>query len=1235
MANGLNVFSLNVRGLRNKKKRRIYFNTFKKKKYDIICLQETHITECVKDEWMREWKDGFVYQTGTPNSLGQVILFSKRVNAFTVIESNERYLATVVNIKNKQSVIINVYAPNGNNEKEHFFASIREKLKNLAFDEIILCGDFNCVIDNEIDIIAGEKHNRETVKTFNDMIDSSNIFDAWRLFHPNEKKFSWSTKNPFIARRLDYVFVSENIFDMVTECSLVSMPFSDHRGCFIHVKENEIIRGRGYWKFNNSLLSDPIYVNEINTFIEQYQGEYKDPQTDYEILKIKIKELTMAYSKQKSINRKHECAALYIELNDIDNHLSKFPHDVDAHAKKEHLKLKLELIEINKAKGAHVRARIKIVEEWEKNNKFFLGIEKARANSKIMEQVKDEQGNILTKQADIQNRQTRFFEDLYKKRINEQDMENKIDTFTEGCNVPKLSENQKETCELPLTENEILQGLKKMSNGSAPGSDGLTIEFYKFFWSRIKTFLIKCYQSSLEKGLMPISQRSAIITLIHKGKDLPRDEMKNWRPISLTNSDYKLLAKCLALRMNNVIDSIVNPDQVGYIKGRQSSTLLRMIDDVIDQTNTRNKPGLLATIDMYHAYDCISKEFMLKTFKKFGFGPNFISWVELLMKDTRSCTSYAGWLSSYFPVESGIRQGCPFSSSAFVLALEILAIKIRQSNQVKGINLGKLFNQDNLTDLLKIALYADDVTLFLADEQDLANALSIFRAFKDVSGLSLNVSKCEAMWLGSFKNRQDYYYDFNWKTKIKILGVFFSNNTPASKIEENYTNRIAKIKRLIAIWEKRDLSIMGKILIVKTYLLSQLVYFMQAFIVPEKILIEINRLLFRFIWKKKNNNKKAFEKVKRTIMCADYSFGGLKMIDVIQMQKAFVLQWVPRLSSSKSEHNWAKIPRLIFSSHGRNLECLYSNISSKRFKGLRFIKSLFWTEVLIAFLDNNDHSLNPEFNPMIWNNTNFLYNGSVLFFSEWAKKGIIKIQDLLANDSCISYESIIEILGNSPARPLEYITVSSVVNAFIRKNRDISNNSNYLANTPIFRGKKITQARDFRKALNSQNNPVPCSVNFWKRKFNYKVTESDWKTAFVTTKETRLRVLQWKLLHNIYPTNIMLSKMRITDNNYCSYCHGIVDYIEHFFFFCPNTREFWKQIENYILGKHHIHLQLDITCILFGIQNLNIFPTENKHAINNIILIGKMCISIFKKTKKHASLFHLFEKEFQIRESNR
>ena len=118
-----------------------------------------------------------------------------------------------------------------------------------------------------------------------------------------------------------------------------------------------------------------------------------------------------------------------------------------------------------------------------------------------------------------------------------------------------------------------------MKNGSAPGCDGITVEFLKMFWTRISDLLTLSFNSAFEKGNLSSSQRKAVITLIHKGKDLARDNLKNWRPISFTNSDYKLLAKCLALRLD-VLNDVVNADQVGYVKGRRVSTLLRLIDDV-------------------------------------------------------------------------------------------------------------------------------------------------------------------------------------------------------------------------------------------------------------------------------------------------------------------------------------------------------------------------------------------------------------------------------------------------------------------------------------------------------------------------------------------------------------------------------------------------------------------------------------------------------------------------------
>ena len=1237
MADGLVLLSLNVNGLRSKTKRKAVFNLFKQKKYDIICLQETYITESVKDEWMNEWKGEFIYQAGTSRSCGEIILFSEKVSDISVVASTNRFLAASFKVKNRQSVVINVYAPNNKMDKESFFNQLPDKIKNLNCDDIILCGDFNCVINNEQDNISGENHHKDTVNAFNDLVNSCNLHDVWRTFNPEAKEYTWARKNRtegIVARRLDYIFASENTTDIITECNIVSVPFSDHRGCWMRIQESDIERGRGYWKFNNSLLQDQDYVKEMNIFLRQYRGEHQAAQLDFDILKVRIKEFTINFSKIKCCQRRNNYLTLYNELNDLDKILSTQPHCLVTLEKRDKTKMKLEVIELEKTRAAQVRSRANWIEYGERNNKFFLALEKIRAKAKIMEQIIDENGHVQNSQKDIHNSQRNFFAELYSKKIEEDGIENKIFDFMQDCEVPRLSEEQRNRCEAPLTENELLIALKEMKNGSAPGSDGITIEFIKMFWNNIKHFMLNSFLEALEKGSLSISQRNAIITLIHKGKDLPRNRLNNWRPISLTNSDYKIFAKCLAIRMKRVVNDIIHPDQVGYLKGRQVSSLLRLIDDAIDQSNIQNKPGVLATIDMYHAFDCVSKEYMLKAFETFGFGPTFVNLVSTLMKDTRSCVNYAGWLSSYFPVESGIRQGCPFSPLAFILALELLAIKIRHSRKVKGLSLLTGTHTDN-SELLKVALYADDLTLFLTDETDLRTALDILNGFKYISGLSLNLSKCEAMWIGRNKHRNDTFCGFKWKSKIKILGTYFSNDKNASSIEDNYRERIAKIKRLISTWEKRNLSIMGKIIVVKTFLISQLVYFMQAFIIPDKVLTEINRILFRFVWKKRDNNKKAFEKVKRTVLCNDYKQGGLKMIDIKQLQISFILHWIKRLTTSNTKDKSTLIPRMIFSTHGPNFACFHSNVGSKVFKGLNHINSLFWSTVLRTWLDNNHSVKEAEFNPMLWNNKHFLYGSNVLFFKEWAEKGLISIHDISSQNKLISYNNICDILGHNANRILEYNVIHAVVNRYLTNNDITRGKIKNLNNTPIFNNKKCNLAKDFRESMLSSTKNQPCSFNFWKRKFNYEITESDWQKSFNSTKETRLRVLQWKLLHNIYPTNIMLSKMRVTNTNFCSYCTETKDYIEHFFYLCPIIRKFWKDTELYILGKIGVQLQLHIEDVLFGIQSQHA-PLEKIHEkeANHIVLIGKMCISIFKKTKSRIPISVIFEKQCALRNMN-
>ena len=147
--------------------------------------------------------------------------------------------------------------------------------------------------------------------------------------------------------------------------------------------------------------------------------------------------------------------------------------------------------------------------------------------------------------------------------------------------------------------------------------------------------------------------------------------------------------------------------------------------------------------------------------------------------------------------------------------------------------------------------------------------------FNSFSSLKLNSLKTKLMKTGHHI-QDDIVTPFEIVDKIKILGVVFENGKRAINIDENWTGRIEKLTRIIQLWSKRDLSIMGKIVIVKCFLVSQLIYVMQAIGLPEKVLIDVNRQFYKFIRQKRFSNRKAFEKVKRVIVEGNLEDGRLK-----------------------------------------------------------------------------------------------------------------------------------------------------------------------------------------------------------------------------------------------------------------------------------------------------------------------------------------------------------------------
>ena len=251
--------------------------------------------------------------------------------------------------------------------------------------------------------------------------------------------------------------------------------------------------------------------------------------------------------------------------------------------------------------------------------------------------------------------------------------------------VEKLNDEQRKNCEGSLTENECLNALKCFQKNKSPGNDGFTAEFYCFLWNpQLGKTMVNSFNYGFHKGELSISQRQSIIRLIPK-KNKNLLYLKNSRPISLLNVDYKIACEALALGLKKVLPAIINNTQTGYVEGRFIDENIRLISDILNFTADQDIEGIALFIDFEKAFDSLEWKYLFKALDTFQFGSDFKTWVKTLYTNISSCIINNGFASEPFTLKRGVRQGCPLSGLLFILAAELLFCSIRASDHIKGI----------------------------------------------------------------------------------------------------------------------------------------------------------------------------------------------------------------------------------------------------------------------------------------------------------------------------------------------------------------------------------------------------------------------------------------------------------------------------------------------------------------------------------------------------------------------
>ena len=803
--NKLQIVSLNVRGLRGDKRHTV-FRWLADKKFSIALLQETYCTQPFVTKFNKGWNGDVLHcVSDSSHSRGVCILFSKCLDYKLVshYQCNQgRILIVNVEVAGIGYTIVNIYAPNNPQERIKFFTNVKSLIGSHALfpAKLLLGGDFNSVLASE-DRYTKKLDGSST--QLNNLVESMQLFDVWRSKNESSVDFSYidPTCNMHNSR-IDLWLAADTVKHEINSCSIIQAPAPDHKAVVLDTIIQVNTRGKGYWKMNVSVLDDNEYVQLITNVITSTIDEYEHSVSKralWEYLKRLIKEHTIKFCTMKARARHDQIADLEFKLDQVDqglnvNKCSKLQGE------RKVLKLRLDNLYKEKSKGYQIRARAKWVELGETSSAYFCKLEKARQSNNCITSLKDENGHIKTSDMDILSIAHSFYQNLY---TSSQTEDKAIDSYLGSLNTERtLSDLEKDSCEGEITLDECTLAVSKMKINKSPGLDGICIEFYKKFWPVVGKLLVDVFNDSYAEGILPDSERTAVMTLIFKKGE--EDEIGNFRPISLTNVDYRILAFVLSNRLQNIIPSIVNTDQTAYIKGRYMGQNIRLLLDIINNYNTKDKQGFIMTLDFTKAFDTLEWNFMFKVMKFFNFGESFIKWIKLLYEEPISYIKNNGHLSEQISISRGIRQGCPISGLLFILAVEVLALRIRSSISLKGLPIGNKH--------IKISQYADDGVLYLNDKDEIGCAINIISNFGNVAGTLLNIDKCEGMCLGSFNTNMvlKKIFGISCKSSIRCLGIYAGSDY-AKNYQMNWSVKIEKIKSCLERWESRDLTLFGKV----------------------------------------------------------------------------------------------------------------------------------------------------------------------------------------------------------------------------------------------------------------------------------------------------------------------------------------------------------------------------------------------------------------------------------------
>ena len=775
---------------------------------------------------------------------------------------------------------------------------------------------------------------------------------------------------------------------------------------------------------------------------------------------------------------------------------------------------------------------------------------------------------------------TALFEEQCKEGLTEQ--------FIKDCEVKQISDTEKALLELPLTLPELEVAMKRMSKNKSPGSDGFTVEFFQFFWRDLKVFFLNMVNESVETGALPLTLREGILTLIPK-PNKPRSEIKSYRPITLLNVSYKIIAAAIADRIRNILPTIIDRDQTGFMKGRFIGDNTRLTYDLIHELKREKRSALFVSLDIEDAFNAVDWDFARAVMRARNFPEAVIKLFNMLYVGSYARLVYNGHISKKIFLQRSCCQGDPLSPYIFLLVIECALEMIRHNEDIRGIKIGAVE--------YKLSAYADDVLCYLDGSVNSCRALfHDLGIFAKYSGLKPNIGKTQAFWAGIGNHESamlDTVFNFKWTKKLKVLGVVFSNDEHEA-YEENFENKLIQMQVIANSWKRRNITIRGRITLVKSLLLPKLTHILVSLPRPSGNFIKkLKTVMFHFIWGGK------VDRLQRLSICKPYSQGGLAMVEIDTYIEALKATWVRR--EIQSAHSWTLLFHKTVSTDG----CLWERNSDSLKSLAKDMENPFWAEVCIAFAKVSK-GINIDTDAI--NRCSLWYSNvtkhKTTCIHSWKRRGLRYISDIIDESGQIqSFQQIkqkylmagsyLDYMGLIASLPYEWKSLQ-------KKNR---------AEYPIIHPQVqlVLSKKRGAKYLYSiiLHEKIKTVKNSWEREWETKYGNINWQETYRSIYEkssVQGHILNYKIITRIVATKRWLYLMGISSSPICSRCDAYTETVEHKFWLCKDAYQLWNSIAGFLHDEQIVRNRLIFTAkkVILG--------DSSDVVIDRIITLGKSMI---------------------------